>query len=237
MKKLVVTFFVIAGLSAAASAQYMVNNLRYGIRPKYKRPIQKETLEKANTLQDIIPDYPVNWIFGYESVEILVNGHGRALRGVGNDALLSADQKSVLQKAALADDVEINVHYRSQNTVTRAPENGGMHTVFTVVPQTEAVFTGGEAALERYLGSKGIEEISARIPAGFKQVRIGFVVDERGNITEVKLAQSCGNGKVDRLLLEAIRNMPPWQPALNGQGRAVSQEFEFTAGSLSSEGC
>lgn len=37
-------------------------DLRYGIRAKYKRPVQQEILKKAQLISDIISGYPENWI-------------------------------------------------------------------------------------------------------------------------------------------------------------------------------
>lgn len=235
MKKLIVTSAAVLALVFTGFAQNM-NDVGYSLRPTYKRPIRKEILEKAQSLNDIIPDYPVNWINSYVSVEVLVNGHGKTLKGLGSNALLNPEQKQVLCKAGLADDVEINVNYNTHNTVTRAPERGGMHTVFTVVPEVEAEFEGGNLGLNSYLRLHGLQKISKLMPVGFN-LSIWFTVNEQGNIENARLSKSSGNKKMDKLLLDVINQMPKWEPAKNAQGVPVKQEFEFTLGNMAGDGC
>lgn len=236
MKKLIFTSAAVVFLASGIFAQDGVSDLVYRVGGRYNRPVTEEILQKAGSLADLIPDYPVHWINDYVSVEILANVHGKVLKARGTDAVLTGQQKNILDRLAPADDLEINIKYRSVNVVTQAVVNNLMHTTFTVVPETRAGFTGGDAALDRYLKDHGIDKVSKNMPAGFKGVTVRFTVDERGVVTGARVSRSSGSAAIDRLLLDAVRNMPRWKPAENAKGEKVKQEFEFNAGKPA-EGC
>lgn len=236
MRKYIATATLVLSIGLGALAQGVSVNFGYGLRPTYKRPIQKEVLEKARSLMDIIPDYPIHWIADYVSVEVLATGHGKNRKALGTNVVLNAEQKNILSTANLDDDVEINVNYRTHNVVTGAPTNSGMHVVFRIVPETEAEFVGGDAALKEYMREKGIDKISEKIPAGFKQVLVRFTVNEQGKTADAYISVSSGSDKIDQLILDSIKNMPKWKPAENAKGEKVKQEFEFIAGQTM-DGC
>lgn len=239
MKRTILTSAAVLCLVFVALAQQPFQNFRYGIRARYERPIRKTVLEKAQTLGDIIADYPVSWIAEYTSVEISVTKYnGKPVKVSGNGYVLTPAQKKVLEQAVLDAEVEINVYYKSQNRVTGTDSmhSGQIHIIYTVVPETEARFVGGEEQMKKYMGENGLDDIAKKVPDGFDKVAVKFTVDENGDITEAKVSQTSGNEKVDRLLLDAIQKMPRWQPAQNAQGQKVKQRFEFTAGKLG-DGC
>ncbi|MBK6838306.1 MAG: hypothetical protein IPG90_08535 [Bacteroidetes bacterium] len=59
---------------------------------------------------------------------------------------------------------------------------------------------------------------------------VRFTVNEEGEIIDPKIKVTTNNPKSDKLLLDAIRNMPKWKPATNSQGGKMKQDFEFAMG-------
>jgi len=237
MKKLILTPAAILCMVFALFAQEPFQNFRYGIRARYERPIKKLVLQKAQTLGDIVADYPASWITDYVSVELTVTPYGgKPQMALGNGYVLNPAQKKVLEAAVLDAELEIKVYYRSQNCVSHLTNDSQMHIIYTIVPDIEASFVGGEEQMKKYMGENGLDEIAKKVPDGFEKVSVRFTVDENGEVTEAKVAQTSGNAKVDQLLLDAIRNMPRWKPAQNAEGEKVKQRFEFTAGNLAG-GC
>lgn len=222
-------FFSLAAGTRAQSVRYLVSNLS-------ERPLSSETLRKAERLSDLVPDYPEGWIDEYVSVEIRGTRNGQTRMASGENSLLNADQKSLLRAAEPADELVLDVHYKTRNVVTLNTVKSDMHIVFNVVPETQAAFAGGEKALNAYLDGKGIARLAEKLPATDVRLGVRFTVDEHGRITDVHLTQPSGNERLNRALLDAVREMPRWSPARNGEGRAVKQEFEFRAGRWS-EGC
>lgn len=73
------------------------------------------------------------------------------------------------------------------------------------------VFTGGDAALHRYLVQKTIYPAEARRRNLSGTVVVRFIVDEQGRITDTEVVKGCGNG-FDEEALRLIRLMPWWTP-------------------------
>ena len=74
-----------------------------------------------------------------------------------------------------------------------------------------ADFPGGQDSLFAYLERTIIYPDSAMALKISGTVYISFVVEEDGSISRVKLLRGIGGG-CDEVALEAIRNMPKWEP-------------------------
>ncbi len=74
-----------------------------------------------------------------------------------------------------------------------------------------ADFPGGQDSLVAYLERTIIYPDSAKEMKISGTVYISFVVEEDGSISRVKLLRGIGGG-CDEVALEAIRNMPKWEP-------------------------
>ena len=73
-------------------------------------------------------------------------------------------------------------------------------------------FPGGQDSLFAYLERTVIYPDSALVQKISGTVYISFVVEEDGSISRVRLLRGIGGG-CDEVALEAIRNMPKWEPA------------------------
>ncbi len=208
-------------------------DLRYQVYPaysRYSRPVKKEKLNNARLLADFIPGYPVNWIVDYISVEISATCNGKVMKAVSTNNALSAEQKNILYTADLASDIVIDAKYKNKNAVTARPEMRSMHYIATVVPETEAEYTGGYPQMIKFLEEKVIHKIIETTPKEFRKGIVAFTVNEKGEIVNSKISITSGDSRTDKLLIDAVNKMPKWKPAENSKGEKVKQEFEFSVG-------
>jgi hypothetical protein len=204
--------------------------LRYEVRPAYTRPVTKEQLNEARFIRDVVSGYPENWINNHVSVEISATCGGKAVKARSPNEVLSPEQKKILNTADLATDIIVDVKYTYNESLTHTVENGAMHVLMTVVPETEAEYVGGYKQMYDYLKENGINKISVTTPKRFQKGRVRFNINEKGEVVHVRIADTSGDLKTDKLLLETILSMPKWKPAETSKGVKVMQEFEFSVG-------
>ncbi len=209
-------------------------NLTYNIHGKYEHPVKMEKIVTADLLSDFIPDYPVNWIKDYESVEILATTNGITKKATGKTEALSTEQKSLLNSAELFTKFDISVSHKSPNAVTGIDEVREIKFSMTVVPNIEAQFEGGAERMKMYVKSNAIDKIPAFSAEYILDGQVTFEIDVDGSVVGTKLTKSTGDPMTDKLLLDAIKSMPRWNPAVDSKGRRVKQEFTF---SVSKGGC
>lgn len=205
-------------------------DLFYMVRGRYERPTTKDQLGKATILSDFIPNYPSSWISDYTSVEIIANHNGKKMIAVSQNDVLNYEQKNLLSTIDLADDILINVNYKSQNCITKHADNRQMIVSMTVIPEKEAEYIGGYNQMINYLRENSSDEITGHNLEVFQPSSILFTVNEKGEVDNVILNKTTGNAEVDKFLVELIGNMPNWDPAENSNGLAVKQQFEFNLG-------
>lgn len=237
VKKLIITSVVVLfiGLttfaqSSDATATGFSRDLRFEVSGNYSRPITKEKLTGAKSLNDLIPYYPTNWITDYISVEISATSNGQFIKGISANNILSTEQKNILNAIDLGSDLAINVKYNYLNPVTNIIENNKMNVSMTVVPEKEAECVTGKQQLIKYLKENAIDKISETILEQFQQAVVLFTINENGEINNANIFMTSGDSKTDILLLEVINNMPKWKPAENRKGIKVKQEFKFSVG-------
>lgn len=207
-------------------------NLSFDIHGTYTRAIKKEKLTSANTFSDLISGYPASWITNYMAAEILVINGKDVLKATGSNDTLTTIQKDILSKAELGTDIVIDVAYRYKNSITGQMDLRTMHYTATVIPEMEAEYPGGRAAMIQYLTENAIHQISDTLSKQMKQVIISFTVNETGTIANAQVSTTSGDPETDKVLLEAISNMPAWKPAEDLKGIRVKQEFEFHVGNV-----
>lgn len=209
-------------------------NLSYNIHGKYEHPVKMEKLVSVELLSDFIPDYPASWIKDYESVEILATTKGLTKKATGKTEALNTEQKSLLKSAELFTKFDISVSHKSPNAVTGIDEVRVIKFSMTVVPNIEAQFEGGAERMKMYVKTNAIDKIPAFSAEYILDGLITFTINEDGFVFGATLTKSTGDPMTDKLLLDTIKNMPKWNPAVDSKGRRVKQEFEF---SVSKGGC
>lgn len=203
--------------------EYNVNRLRAPLS------VEKETLDKANTLVDLNRNYKSSWVREYKSVEISAIHKGKVRKAVSNNDVLSQEQKNIMYKADLGTEISVKMLYIPENTL----KNNGVKEYsfeFLVNPKNEATYIGGQAKLEQYLKQYAIDKIPHDVFQGYDLAVVKFVVTEKGQITNARILETSKDEKTDQLLLKVISNMPKWKPAEYTNGTKAKQEFVLTVG-------
>jgi len=201
--------------------------LMYDIHRRAHLPVTKEKLESAQTLRDFIPYYPDQWIAGYVSTELSVKNLGCNSRAISRNDRLSREQMSMLNSADIGTDLAVCMKYKSQDSNTGKIEERMMKLTVTVMPETEAMFVGGYPKMSRFVWDHAISRINPAVSEKLQEARVGFTVNENGEIIQTKMVISSGDAQTDRMLMDAVTRMPRWKPA-ESKGRRVNQEFEFS---------
>lgn len=254
MKKTILfTIYLMLGISAFAqnnaltsilpNFNFYARGLGFYVEPRYNITVNKEILNSANDVSDIIADYPSNWISEYVSVVIKVTSNGEILEATSTNEKLISEQKRILKSANLGSEISVQVNYKNNdseaslnNNNPKINETKTITLKMTVTPETdiEAKFTGGNELMNTYLMENAIHKISGVVARKIKTAQVTFTVTEAGKIENVQLSKTSNDPATDELLVNVIANMPKWQPARNSKGKAVKQEFKF---SVSDYGC
>jgi TonB family protein len=221
MKNIFATIFLCMVIGFA-SARTM-----YEIGGKYRRPVTKDVLNTATLISDFVDGYPVNWINDYISVIITsTNGKGDN-HASGQNLNLTADQNSLLKASDIGTTISIQIRFRYPNAVTGKTEVRDGNISLTVVPFIQAAFPGGENKMKAFFAERGMDDISKEVFNSEHNVKVSFMVNADGKISNVRLTESSGDADMDISILKALKEMPLWRPASNSDGTKVKQEFEF----------
>ncbi len=232
MKKIFLTPLLL--LSFATS---FAQDMKFELNSKLINPIKKEKLDEAKVMGDIIPGYPTNWIEGYVSVNISGTCDGKMISAKGTNEKLTAEQKNILNTADLGTNISVNIEYKTKNAISNAIELSTMHYRTTYAPDVQAEYVSGKEQMTDYLKENIITKVPEAINKQMTRAIVKFTVNESGEINNAEIGKTSGDAKTDKLLLEAINNMPKWKPAQNSNGTKVKQDFEFILGSNYIVGC
>jgi len=221
-----------------SEAKKPMNNpdLSYVVRGRYYRPITIEKIQKAKLVSDLIEGYPSNWITAYISVEISSSCKKVKVNAKSFNDVLTDEQKSMLNRADVGTDIVITVKHNTKNTITNSLEKSEMNVSLTVIPEIEATYIGGYKDMIAYLKENSNAKIAAISTKQIQFTSINFTVNKNGKADNVMLMKASGITAIDELLVDLITNMPKWKPAENSKGDVVTQEFEFSIGSMV-DGC
>ncbi len=212
-----------------------INEINYEVYGSYRRAVKKEVLSEAKVIGDAIPGYPINWVTNYTSVEIVTTCNGKISKAIAANDILSNDQKNILSEVDLGADIVIDVKYKYKNPVTGQIENNTIQTTVTATPYIEAEYVGGKLQLQNYFKDNGITKVGGKDPLKPIILLAKFTVTEDGEIINTKITKTSGDKGNDKKILEAINKMPNWNPAKNGKGLKVKQDFELSINRFS--GC
>lgn len=193
------------------------------------RTIKKEKLNAVKSLNDIITNYPSNWISSYKSVEITATNNGIQKFAVGINNMLTEEQKFLLNSADLLSSIKIKVKYDYNNPTRKKTESHEMEVLLYISPDSNAKFDGGQMQMQEFLKQSILGNAFDTIPRRLGMVVVKFTVNEQGDIINSKIAKSCGDLFTDMRLIQAINRMPKWKPAEH-KGVKIAQEFQFSFG-------
>lgn len=226
---------VLLYLFAFAHPGFSQDKLSYEVYINYPPlSISREKLNEAHSISDLNSSYKSSWIRKFISVEISASHNGKIIKSQYTNDALSQEQKDLISKADAGTDISVRINYIPQNTLSHNdPKEFNFR--FSLHPDTEASYVGGQQKLKSYLKNKAIDKISAARFYDINQynlVAIKFTIDEAGQIVNTNIFQSSKDEKIDELLLDAICSMPLWKPAEYSNGIKVQQELVFTVGNM-----
>ena len=86
-------------------------------------------------------------------------------------------------------------------------------------------YPGGQSAMNEYLITNTKYPADAKAEGVEGRVVCSFVVDEDGNVVEVKVVRSA-HPSLDAEAIRVIENMPKWKPGIK-DGKPVSVRFKL----------
>ncbi len=132
------------------------------------------------------------------------------------------DEKEIEEELVI-EDLEIDEHTEIE-FIPEAKEEVEEEKIFTIVEQMPS-FPGGESAMMKYLANN-IKYPPIAKDAGIEgTVYVTFVVDENGNVRDVKVLRSIGGG-TDEEAIRVVENMPKWSPGKQ-RGKAVKVQYNL----------
>lgn len=219
--------------------------LRFEVR-KVDPPLAltQQQIEEAQRLADLNNEakeldlyFKPSWIRSYVSVEIVATNQGKQRKEVGKNDILTRVQKEIIQNADAGTPIAVHIQYLPENTLSHNDVKT-LDFEVNVKPLRDARYAGGDQKLKDYLASNAIDKIpeGSFLPADFAAVQ--FTINESGKVVDAHVFESGfqlhPHDKVNGILLEAVRQMPSWEPAEFCKGTTISQNYVFVVGNLES---
>lgn len=149
-----------------------------------------------------------------------------AMKFTSKGAGMSTAQGTFLKQIIPGDIVEVNITFRFKDE-----KPGLMHSgtfMFTVVPETEAVFPGGDKGILAYVEQE-LKKKSIELPEAFF-ARIVLEINENGRVEKVRMPEESRDKRIGNALISIFKSMPGWMPAKNKLNKPVNQYLEFLLG-------
>ena len=218
-------YFFLTGLTIFAQ------DMNLEIRGVNTRTTTLSTLEQASSISDINPDHGSSWISSYESVEVGIQSSSEIKKIVGASEEFSTAQKLLFGEASINDEVVINITYIPKNALSKSSTRSLRYS-YTIVPDQEAEFPGGDKALYTFLNEKIARPILTNDKEEVDLTIVSFSINESGEVMEASIQQPSNNRDFDQALLGTIKSMPQWQAAMDASGTKVVQSFQLSIGYL-----
>lgn len=225
MKYLLLSLFI-SFVCCDLKAQDAIN---YSITPNYVRSIEHSQLNSAKTIKDINPGFPASWISTYISTEIITIQNQLIQKAIGFNDTLSIEQLNQLSKVDIGSEIKVNVKYIPDNSLSKN-EAKEIDFAYTVIPENEAQFVGGEIALNEYLEEMIVIKIPQQQLDTIEMIEVNFDVTKNGEIKDVLFSRHSKDDAVNELIFQSISEMPKWIPAKTRTGILVKQSFQFRIG-------
>jgi TonB family protein len=111
------------------------------------------------------------------------------------------------------------INFVLDNQSSKGPDKNGVYGVVEEMPS----FPGGDATLRDYFIKNVVYPDDAKKAGIQGKVYVSFVVDEKGVVTDVKVAKSA-SPSLDKEACRVITAMPKWNPGKE-KGKAVKVQF------------
>jgi hypothetical protein len=204
-------------------------DIRFNVSGNYKHSITNEKIKTVKKINDLIPDYPKNWIQDLISIDISIDNK---IKHISSNETLTPQQINILRDLDIASEVFISVMYHKKNPVTEFLDVNIMNFNLTIIPKKEAEYLGGKAKLNAYLKENAILKIQGNNENIRENGQFNFTINEDGSISDVCVHATTDDVNINQVLIDALKNMPPWIPAESENGKKVKQTFKFNISNI-----
>jgi hypothetical protein len=172
-----------------------------------------------------------NNLIDFISSEITVICNQKPSSFQNSSLLLSTQQKVLLSQADLNSDINIKIKFKIKKQPYDNPEfvskieTGEIN--ISVIPDQEAEFPGGYKEATAYFTNNFINKVGAKKASA---IDAKFTINEEGQITDTQLMYLAKDNKINILILDVLKKMPKWKPAMISNGVKVKQEFYIAFG-------
>lgn len=236
MKNLVVILILfLSAMPSHSSAQGdATSEFEYNIHINYPSiSLTRASLDSAETILDLNKYYKPSWVKEYVSVETRAYINGTRKSVISQNDELSQEQKDLMNQADVGTDIAVMIKYIPDNNLSQNDIQTFDFT-FTLNPDNNAHFIGGQAQLEQYLKEKAIDKLPEDLFTGYKLAAVKFTVSTQGEIIDAHNFWTSEDDTIDALLYETICTMPKWKPASYTDNTTVDQDFVLTVGNMQS---
>lgn len=235
MTKLILNLVALFFFNSSVFSQFETKstgfkNLSYDIRGAYSRSVTIEKLSQAKKISDLIEGYPSNWISGYQLVETETTRNGKLLKATSKEEVLTSEQKQLLANLACGEVLAIKISYFYKDPVNGKVENKHLNLEMTVIPEIKAEYFGGYTQVINYLKENSLHTLSSGKAESLQLLNIRFTVNEKGEVTNARVAKPSNQPEFDKLILNLVSKMPQWKPAETAKGQRVKQDFYISVG-------
>lgn len=230
MRNCLIISLLIVFSSVAALAQTSSKPVHYQV--DYLHPalsIDRSQLSEATDINGLNQYFDETWVAEYKSVAITAIVDSKEQRAFAQNDKLTNEQISILRKVDSGTEIKVDVNYIPDNSLSHNDVKTYSFS-FQLQPETMALFPGGAKALDNYLEAKLARHIKSSDLDDYVLASATFIVDDSGNITDINLFNSSRDAEIDKVLLDAVRDMPSWTPARYADGRIVSQSIAVSIG-------
>jgi hypothetical protein len=214
------------------SAQSNVDVVKFehtGGRAAYIKP---RILNSGGTVGDVLPQFNVPKFrdeIDVVSVDVKATCKGKLLSGNAPGGNFSEEQRSLLSSADPGSEIFVTVDYKykdlSKARLSCYPAARKIEYALTAGPQVEAEFPGGKTELNSYFRKAVVDLVEKENQESASKANVHFTINEQGKIENPKIFKTSLNPEIDRLIINAIQNMPDWKPAENLMGEKIKQSF------------
>lgn len=203
----------------------------YDVAPRFATRISKEDLHQAKSIKDILPMEAVQDMVSFNDVKVTIfDEDGERIKS-GNNEIFNTAQLALLQTADYSTNFSITADSRRALPTSRNTVFYDFVYYLTVVPEKEAQFKDGQAALMNYLKENSKKDIAVVMNGKLKPGKAYFTVTQNGEIVDVALESTSGYTTIDQRMMELLRSLSgKWIPATNSEGEQVDQRLVFSFG-------
>lgn len=203
----------------------------YDVNPRFMATITKEELEQATQLSDLLPENATDGMSDFSEVKVHVLKGQNELSKSGMNERLNSAQLELLRTIGYSENFFVTGRCKYNNKRSGQVEDYDLVYYVSVVPEIPAQYKYGQDGLLYYLREQSKKAITGINVNAIQPGKLIFTITTEGQLTNVHMESSCGIEKIDKVMRDALKNIPEgWEPAKNQQGDKVEQILVFSYG-------